>query len=657
MDIIDIRKEGTDFGIVEAIKVRYKKEISELRLTLTDSEIVDLMVKYYSAYINKEQSIMKNNPKIKTILSLHAENELLLSFYDYDIDSNIMNNIKDYNAYAMLYSELYPVNNTAENFESILQKYYDNENSKGIRKIIEYYFAYYFHFISNDKQIQIVNRNISKRIPLIFHHLTNDRGMNYYDISSERDFIFWEKVYKYAKVELEKDDIYKHNMNEIISIFTRSYYTKLREKIFPYIEKGANFGNFEAQKILANYYNEKNNKEKAIFWYEKAANNPDGDKENYPAYWMGWEYLHGNVLLKDYPLALDYFTKSSFLDAKCEIARMYALGKGVKKDLSKAKEIIQFTKDLGNKKYPKKKLPKLCTKVYDIYDLASVSIKKELPLNDKIVFNELKNKYLNKKKIVIVEDDIPELLEVTKVKKANPKNWLFVIATEEYDSTDNVKYSLNSAYKFIQTAQKTLGISERNTYSLTGSKSTSGAIKDHMAMLISNVKKGDKIYFYYSGHGIPVLPDNEPYILPKDKLPDMINKDKYFKLKNIYKMLSDSKASQVVAMIDSCFSGSTDGKSLIKGVAASRLVPKKVTFNKSKMVVLTAGKDKQYSNMYEKRGHRLFSYFLMKSMLKGKTDIQDIYREVYTKVKDESFNMGDLKIQEPTIDGNINLKL
>ena len=47
----------------------------------------------------------------------------------------------------------------------------------------------------------------------------------------------------------------------------------------------------------------------------------------------------------------------------------------------------------------------------------------------------------------------------------------------------------------------------------------------------------------------------------------------------------------------------------------------------------------------------------MKSLLKGKTDINNIYKEVYTNVKDESYKMGDMKIQEPTIDGNLKLKL
>jgi len=43
------------------------------------------------------------------------------------------------------------------------------------------------------------------------------------------------------------------------------------------------------------------------------------------------------------------------------------------------------------------------------------------------------------------------------------------------------------------------------------------------------------------------------------------------------------------------------------------------------------------SYMYEEKGHRLFSYFLMESMLKGRTSIKDIYSDVYIQVKDKSY--------------------
>ncbi|MBI4680613.1 MAG: hypothetical protein HY753_05255 [Nitrospirae bacterium] len=52
------------------------------------------------------------------------------------------------------------------------------------------------------------------------------------------------------------------------------------------------------------------------------------------------------------------------------------------------------------------------------------------------------------------------------------------------------------------------------------------------------LKEGDMVYFYYSGHGVP---DNsgESFILPKDNIPDYIEKEDRFKLSNIYKQRSD----------------------------------------------------------------------------------------------------------------------
>ena len=253
-------------------------------------------------------------------------------------------------------------------------------------------------------------------------------------------------------------------------------------------------------------------------------------------------------------------------------------------------------------------------------------------------------------------DDIPKVLEQISSKEKDSTKWLFVIGAEEYDNTDSVVYSKRSAEIFIKVAQKSLGITERNSYALIGNRATSGAIEDRLNRMLENVKDGDTIYFYYSGHGIPVLPDRFPYLLPKDKIPDYIGKNSFFKLENIYNLLSNSKATKVIAIMDSCFSGSTDGKSVFKGVAGSVLIPKKVTFDHQKMVVLTAGRDKQFSNMYPKRGHRLFSYFVMKALLEGKRSVRDIYNSVYPNVKSVSNGFGDLKRQEPTIEGNEGLR-
>ncbi|MDD2699369.1 MAG: caspase family protein [Arcobacteraceae bacterium] len=402
----------------------------------------------------------------------------------------------------------------------------------------------------------------------------------------------------------------------------------------------------------------KEDKKKALYWNEKAAFGEEKGAMKQLAIFYGMSEFDKDIQYKDNTKALYWYKKYGEYSGDYQRMGVFIFDSGFYKNNIKVakyylKKAMDYTKSLGVDLDTYKEW------YIDKYNLLNISdpTEKEIVEFDALIdsygSDEAKRAF---NEYQITNDDIPNILANMKPKQTNPKNWLIAIGTEKYDNTDEIKYSKNSTDGFVKVAQKTLGISERNTYSLIEEKSTSGAIKDNLEMLLKNVKDGDTIYFYYSGHGIPVLPDNEPYILPKDKMPEMIGKDDFFKLRNIYKMLSDSKAKKVVAIVDSCFSGATNGVSIIKGVAATRIIPKKVTFDTNKMVVLTAGQDKQYSNMYEEKGHRLFSYFVMKSLLKGKTDAKDIYRDVYTNVKDESFKMGDLKVQEPTMEGNENIQ-
>lgn len=254
-------------------------------------------------------------------------------------------------------------------------------------------------------------------------------------------------------------------------------------------------------------------------------------------------------------------------------------------------------------------------------------------------------------------DELQGLLANLTPVEEDKSKWFFNLAIEDYANSDEIAFSRQSGETMKSVAHKSLGVPERHIYSLIDQQATSGAIKDKLRLMLDNISEGDTVYFYYSGHGIPALPDNEPYILPQDKIPDYIKDDPYFKLNNIYRTLSESKAGKIVVLVDSCFSGATDGVSVIKGVAASRLVPKKVAIDQQRMVVITAGRDKEYSNMYVEKGQRLFSYYLMKSMIEGKRNIEDLYQDVFENVKATSFEMGDLKRQHPTLLGNKLLSL
>lgn len=263
----------------------------------------------------------------------------------------------------------------------------------------------------------------------------------------------------------------------------------------------------------------------------------------------------------------------------------------------------------------------------------------------------------SEKLITKLNNDIPKLLKKSKPHNKDNKKWLFIIGIEHYEYTNSVPYSTNSAKEFKAVMKKRLGIPEKNIRTLINEGATSAQIDFRLKDMLRRVKKGDTIYFYYSGHGIPApSQNNTPYMLAEDMNPAYLT-DARFKLQTIYKALSNSKASKVIAFIDSCFSGGTDNQQLIKGVAATRLRPKSVTFNKNKMVVISAGSGTQYSNKYDEKSNRLFSYYVMKGLIKNNINIQRLYDYVKSNVQEKSYEMGPSYEQVPVYNGNIGLKL
>lgn len=237
--------------------------------------------------------------------------------------------------------------------------------------------------------------------------------------------------------------------------------------------------------------------------------------------------------------------------------------------------------------------------------------------------------------------------------------WLFIVGIEQYEFTDNISYAKRSATTFKKAMKKKLGVPEQNIYSMIDHGATQAKVKTNLKRMLRRVKNGDTIYFYYNGHGIPVPSQKyEPYMLTSDSEPDFIADEEFFALKNIYGKLSASKANKVVAVVDSCFSGVTDGKSVLKGVAATKMKAKSVTFDKDKMVVLSAGKSHQYSNAFNRKGHRLFSFYVMQNLLEGDLTVKSLYENTKRETYDTSLiEYGDIRVQEPTIDGNFRLAL
>ena len=262
---------------------------------------------------------------------------------------------------------------------------------------------------------------------------------------------------------------------------------------------------------------------------------------------------------------------------------------------------------------------------------------------------------------VAENDDLEDILEESQKADLDPTKWAFIISIENYKDADEVRFSKRSGEMFGKVANHSLGVPERNIYTLIDSDATTTAIKDNLRRMLENVKQGDTVYFYYSGHGVPSN-NGKAYILPQDKFVDYVHEDQNLQLDNIYLNLTSSKAGKVIAFVDSCFSGRTgaeNSQTLFKdkGVAGIYARKVKTEFDKNKMVVLTAGSNTQFSNMLKEKGHRMFSYFLMRDILKGNKDLDILFSSVKVKVYESSNRLGDRYKQVPEINGNRNLNL
>jgi hypothetical protein len=250
-------------------------------------------------------------------------------------------------------------------------------------------------------------------------------------------------------------------------------------------------------------------------------------------------------------------------------------------------------------------------------------------------------------------DELMSLLSKVNPAKIDSNKYAFVVGVEDYLSETDVTYSSNSAKMFSKYLTKALGVPKDNIFLQADQKDTvSGSLKIKFRQFIKSLDKDSIVYFYYSGHGVPSNKDGSAYLLPADADLHIALSDPSMKVENIYNTLKKAKPKHIYSFVDSCFSGKDEkGKLLFDGVAPVRKV-KKINIDKSNMTIFTAGSSTDFSNQYEEKNHRLFSYFLMKGLADGKVDANELHKYIRKNVMRVSRQIGSGHFQEPQIDGN-----
>ena len=224
---------------------------------------------------------------------------------------------------------------------------------------------------------------------------------------------------------------------------------------------------------------------------------------------------------------------------------------------------------------------------------------------------------------------------------ARPKGLAIVIGVEDYKSAPSATYARSDAEQFRHYASRVLGIPDNRIYVQVDRDATKAVFEmlfDRDGWLARRVTPESDIFVFYSGHAAPDAKSGTPFLLPYDVDPNFAVKG--YSARRLYDNLGSLGARSVTVFLDACFSGmSRDGSLLL---ADTRPINVKVTASDvpAGVNVLAAADGNQFSSGDPRRGHGLFSYFLMKG-LEGEADtdhdgmvrLNELYRYVETHVE------------------------
>jgi hypothetical protein len=261
---------------------------------------------------------------------------------------------------------------------------------------------------------------------------------------------------------------------------------------------------------------------------------------------------------------------------------------------------------------------------------------------------------LNRSGNASFNDDLPLLLSKLPKVKANPTIHVLAIGINDYAEVPDVPFADRSATQFAEIAQSLLGAQKQNVIVLTDADATSGRLRGRMRTLLNRLGPQDQLLFFYAGHGVPSKDGASTYLLAQDGGPGSYEEPD-LQLKHLYHSIAQSRVGKAKIFIDACFSGRSGKDTIVfEGVAPITPTVKQSFPDEQRLVVITAGRGNQFSNQEKDRGHRLFSYHLMRVLLEDglKLDIAQIHRNLREKVLNESRRIGPEFEQEPELFGN-----
>jgi len=222
---------------------------------------------------------------------------------------------------------------------------------------------------------------------------------------------------------------------------------------------------------------------------------------------------------------------------------------------------------------------------------------------------------LNNNQLVDVDVNIPNGL----VK--NPNAVAIIIGNRNYakKGLPRVEYAHNDARIMKQYLIKTLGYDENNVLYYEDATNGNfveifGTEKSPRGRLSNLLKNADsELFVYYSGHGAPDLSTKNSFFVPVDADPNYIALSGY-PLDLFYNNIAQLDAKNITIVLDTCFSGNSDGGFLLNGISPVKLNTKRIIPKLKNATIYTSTRIDQVSVWFHEKKHSLFTYYFLKGL-------------------------------------------
>jgi hypothetical protein len=190
-----------------------------------------------------------------------------------------------------------------------------------------------------------------------------------------------------------------------------------------------------------------------------------------------------------------------------------------------------------------------------------------------------------------------------------------IIGVKDYQGGTPSKFSDRDAESFKQYATTALKVPEQRVKTLINQEATRINILRAVDLwLRSEVTANTRVYVFYSGHGLASPNGEAGYLLPYDGDATYLS-ETAINLKLLFQRIELLKPRDVVAFLDSCYSGQTrSGGTLLADARPIAIQLASSKFGGEKTSIFSAASGIELAGSNERLGHGLFSFYLMKGL-------------------------------------------